>query len=94
MKKHEGKNITLTEVMTDLCDQKYTPILIECGPKTMNQYFDNCRKSNWPCPIEMIYFACFEGKMKNECVGEELSFDESCYKKVWESEKMDVKDDM
>ncbi len=29
-----------------------------------------------------------------ECVGEDLRFDESCYKKVWESEKFDVKDDM
>ncbi len=93
LKKHEGK-ITLTEVLGDMCDQKMTPILIECGPKTMNEYWEKCKKSNEPSHIEMIYFACFEGKMKNECVGEDLCFDESLYKKVWESEKMDVKDDM
>lgn len=93
LKKHEGK-ITLTEVLSDLWDLKMTPILIECGPKTMNEYWEKCKKSNDPCHIQMIYFACFEGKMKMECVGEDLSFDESCYKKVWESEKFDVKDDM
>ena len=93
MKKHEGK-ITLTEVLSDICDQNLTPILIECGPKTMNEYWEKCKKSNDPCHIEMIYFACFEGKMKVECVGEDLAFDDSCYKKVWESEKFDVKDDM
>ncbi len=94
LKKHEGSNITLNEVLGDLNEQKMTPIIIECGPKTMNEYWQKCKKSNDPCHIEMIYFACFEGKMKMECVGEEFVFDESCYKKVWESDKMDVKDDM
>jgi hypothetical protein len=42
-----------------------TPILIECGPKTMNEYWQKCKKTKDPCHIEMMYFACFEGKMKN-----------------------------
>ena len=32
--------------------------------------------------------------MKEECIGGEYQFDETLYKKIWESEKMDVKDDM
>ena len=50
LKKHEGK-ITLTEVLSDLCDQHMTPILIECGPKTMNEYWEKCKKSNNTCHI-------------------------------------------
>mgnify|MGYP006946579445 FL=1 len=94
LKKHEGKDITLNEVLTDLCDPKYTPILIECGPKTMNEYWSKCKKTKDMAKIDLLYFACFEGSMKKECIGDEYQFDESCFKKVWESEKIDVKDDM
>lgn len=94
LKKREGNNITLNEVLGDLCDSKLTPILVECGPTIMNDYWKKCEKKKDAYHIEMMYFACFEGKMKQECIGEDLTFDESCYKKVWESDKMDVKDDM
>ena len=94
LKKHEGKDISLTEVLSDLSDSKLTPILIECGPKTMNDYWKKCQKTKEACQVELMYFACFEGKMKEECIGEEYQFDETFYKKIWESEKMDVKDDM
>lgn len=30
LKKHEGTEITLKEVLSDLSDKKLTPILIEC----------------------------------------------------------------
>jgi len=94
LKKHEGKDVSLTEVLSDLSDSKLTPILVECGPKTMNDYWKKCQKIKEACQIELMYFACFEGKMKEECIGEEYQFDETLYKKIWESEKMDVKDDM
>lgn len=94
LKKHEGKDISLTEVLSDLCDSKMTPILVECGPTIMNEYWKKCQKTKEACQVELMYFACFEGKMKEECIGEEYHFDENCYKKIWESEKMDVKDDM
>ena len=42
LKKHEGKDITLNEVLGDLCDSKLTPILIECGPIIMNDYWKKC----------------------------------------------------
>lgn len=94
LKKHEGKQITLTEVLCDLSESKLTPILIECGPTIMNEYWKNSQKNKEASQIELMYFACFEGKMKEECIGEEYHFDETLYKKIWESEKMDVKDDM
>lgn len=94
LKKHEGKQITLAEVISDLSESKMTPILIECGPKTMNDYWQMCQKNKDMNHIQMICFACFEGKMKEEFIGEEYHFDETCFKKVWESEKIDVKDDM
>jgi len=49
----------MTEVLNDIVDQKMTPILIECGPKTMNEYWKNCKKIKDPVHIEMLYFACF-----------------------------------
>lgn len=94
LKKHEGKDISLVEVLRDLCDSKLTPILIECGPTIMNDFWKKCQKTKGACHIELMYFACFEGKMKEECIGEEFQFDENCYKMIWESEKMVVKDDM
>lgn len=94
LKKHEGTDITLTEVLSDLSEKNMTPIVIECGPTIMNKYWEKCKKTKDPCHIDMMYMACFEGKMKNECIGDELLFDEGCYKKIWESDKLDVKDDM
>lgn len=84
LKKHEGKDISLTEVLSDLSDSKLTPILIECGPKTMNDYWKKYQTKE-ACQIELMYFACFEGKMKEECIGDEYQFDETLYKKIWES---------
>ncbi len=64
LKKHEGKDISLTEVVGDLAGSNLTPILIECGPKTMNDYWQKCQKNKDVNHIELMYFACFEGKMK------------------------------
>lgn len=94
LKKHEGTDITLTEVLSDLSEKNMTPIVIECGPTIMNKYWEKCKKTKDPSHIDMMYLACFEGKMKNECIGDEFLLDQGCYKKIWESDKLDVKDDM
>ena len=51
LKKHEGKDVSLTEVLSDLSDSKLTPILIECGPKTMNDYWKKCQKTKEACQV-------------------------------------------
>ncbi len=84
----------MKEIVGDLWEKKMTPILIECGPTCINEYLKNAKSQKDKNIIELVYFACFEGKMKKECIGDEYKFDETLFKKVWESDKFDVKDDM
>lgn len=60
-----------------------TPILIECGPTIMNEYWKMTKGKKDANQIEMTYFACFEGNMKKEMLGDEYQFDETMNKKVW-----------
>lgn len=41
-----------------------TPILIECGPTIMNEYWSKGKTSKDAHHIELMYFASFEGNMK------------------------------